>query len=245
MTCMRRQLKTGLHVLLITACAVVAGASHAQANTGNPIKITAHYRIHKSGILIGTVEERFVRDGDNYKIVSETQTAGALKWFLDDQVTLRAEGRIGPTGLEPAYYELKRHNDPTKNISATFEQAKHQIISRHHDKTESFALPPGTLDRISAMYQFAFVAPVATEVTFWMSQGKEAEKYLYLKQGEPVIKVGNKNYSTVHYARDSAKGKPQAQLWLAKDQYYVPVKMIFEDSRGLSLEQTLVDLQTQ
>ena len=239
---MQGQIKSGLNAFLLMACALLADSLHAQTI---PTQIIAHYRIHKSGILIGTVEERFTRDGDAYKIVSETHTAGALKWLLNDQVTLSSEGKIGSKGLEPSRYELKRQNDPTKNVSATFEHGKNQILSYHHNKTESFALPLGTLDRISAMYQFVFVAPLTPEVTFWMSQGKEAEQYHYRKQGEPVIKIGNNTYSTVHYARETKKGRAQAQLWLAKNQHYMPVRIIFEDSNGMSLEQTLVDLQTQ
>lgn len=239
---MQGQIKSGLRVLLLMAIALLAGGLHAETS---PTKIIAHYRIHKSGILIGTVEERFTRDGDSYTIVSETHTAGILKWLLNDQVTLTSEGKFGANGLEPARYELKRQNDPSKNVSAVFDYGKNQILSYHHEKTESFALPPGTLDRISAMYQFVFVVPLAPEVTFWMSQGKEAEQYHYRKQGEPVITVGDISYPTVHYARETKQGRSQAQLWLAKNQHYMPVRIIFEDSHGLSLEQTLVDLQTQ
>ena len=229
-------------LLLSMASAMLAVDLHAKAG---PAEIVAHYKIYKSGILIGTVEEKFIREGDTYKVVSETQTAGALKWLLRDRVTLSAEGRIGAKGLEPASYQLKRQNDQSKNISATFERDKSKIISHHHNKTETFDLPPGTVDRISAMYQFAFDAPLTPEVTFWMSQGKEAEQYRYRKRGEPVIKVGDATFPTVHYVRDSAPGRPQAQLWLAKNRYFLPVRMIFEDSHGLELEQTLVDLQTQ
>ena len=239
---MRGSIKSGLNAVLLTACALLAGNLHAQTR---PTQIIAHYKIHKSGILIGTVEERFTRNGDSYKIVSETHTAGVLKWLLNDQVTLSSEGRIGSNGLEPTRYELRRHNDPTRNISALFEYGRNQIVSSHHNKTESFVLPPGTQDRISAMYQFVFVAPLTPVVSIWMSQGKEAEQYHYRKQGEPVIKIGDIAYSTVHYARETKPGGSQAQLWLAKDRHYLPVRIVFEDSRGISLEQTLVDLRMQ
>ena len=236
------QRKFGYSVVLLATCALISGGLYAQTS---PTQIVAHYKIQKAGILIGTVEERFNRDGDSYKIVSETHTAGALKWLLDDQVILSSEGKIGPMGLEPFRYELKRLHDPTKNISATFDQARKQIISHHHNKTESFDLPAGTLDRISAMYQFVFVTPLTAEVTVWMSQGKESEQYRYRKVGEPVIRVGDIDYATVHYAREAKPGGPQAQLWLARNRHYIPVRIVFEDSRGLSLEQTLVDLQTK
>lgn len=237
----------GLNLVLPMLAALMASNLHAQSQPTTPTKIVAHYKIHKSGILIGTIEERFSRDGDAYTIVSETQTAGALKWLLNDQLILSSEGKIGASGLVPARYELKRLRDPKRDTSSTFDFAKNRTFLTRPGggMAESFALPAGTLDRVSAMYQFAFVPPVSPEVSFLMSQGKDAERYVYRKMGEPTVKVGETTYATVHYVRETKPGESNAQLWLAKNRHYLAVRMIFEDSRGLSLEQTLVDLQTQ
>ncbi len=231
---------------LLTLAALMP-AVHAQPQAGPPKKITAHYKIHKSGILIGTVEERFSREGDTYKIVSETRTAGALRWVLNDHLVLRSEGKIGATGLVPARYEMTRERDPKKDIVSVFDFAKNRIFLTRPGggMSENFHLPDGTLDRVSAFYQFAFVAPVSPEVSFLMNQGKDAERYLYRKVDEPTIKVGETAYSTVHYVRETKQGQANAQLWLAKDWHFMAVRMVFEDSRGLSLEQTLVDLQIE
>ncbi|MEP7154924.1 MAG: DUF3108 domain-containing protein [Betaproteobacteria bacterium] len=229
--------------LLMPSLFALAGAA-AHAAPG-PTSIVAHYKITKAGFTIGTVEEKFTRNGDSYRIVSETQTAGALKWVLKDRVTLSSTGKIGARGLEPAAYDLKRQGDASKNVSAVFDRAKNRIVSRHHDRTETFEFPVGMQDRISAMYQFAFDAPPPGEVTFWMSQGKEAEQYRYRKEDEESIKIGETAFQTAHYVRVSEPGRARAELWLAINQHYLPVRMIFEDSHGLSLEQVLVDIQVQ
>lgn len=226
-----------------------AGMTHAQepatAGAAPGTRITANYKIYKSGILIGTVEERFIRDGDGYRIVSETQTAGALAIFLRDRVTLASEGRVSAAGLVPATYEMKRQNNAAKDVRAEFDWGRGQIVSHHDGKTESFDLPRGTLDRISAMYQFVVTPPRADEVSVWMSQGKKAERYLYRKQDEPTLKIDGASYPTLHYARDTRAGESKAELWLGKNQHYLPVRIVFEDSRGTSLEQTLVAMSTQ
>lgn len=234
-------------VSLLMLSTSMASAPQAQMQSEPPKKIIAHYKIHKSGILIGTVEERFSREGDAFKIVSETLTAGALKWILNDQLVLRSEGRIGASGLVPARYEMVRQRDPKKNIISIFDFTKNRIFLTRPGggMSENFHLPDGTLDRVSAFYQFAFVAPTAAEVSFLMSQGKDAERYVYRKMGEPTINVGEAAYSTVHYVRETKQGQANAQLWLAKDKHYLAVRMIFEDSRGLSLEQTLVDVKVE
>lgn len=210
-----------------------------------PVEVTANYRILKSGLLIGTVDEKFIREGDSYKIISETRTAGGLSLFLRERITVTAEGKIGATGLEPGLYEFRRQGNGAKNISARFDWNVHQIYSQQSSRNESFELPAGTMDRISAMYQFMFNAPRDNRVHTWVSNGKQAELYHYRKKGEPTLQVGNQLLATVHYERESEPGRPRAQLWLAKDHHFLPVRAIFEDSRGMSLEQTLVQFQVR
>ena len=216
-----------------------------QAFADAPTHVRANYKITKSGITIGTVEEDFARTGDQYKITSITQTTGPLAWILRDRLTITSEGRIGPAGIQPDLYEFKRQKDSKKNLSSRFDWEKGKILCDHEGQIEPFELPRGTLDRVSAMYQFMFNAPRTPEVLVRMSQGKRSEQYRYVKQGEPSLKVGNSEYATVHYVRDAKPGESRAELWLAKDRHYLPVRIVFEDSHGFSLEQSLLTLDIE
>ena len=239
------KLLTAIYLLPATVLAVAACAAMAQPSPATPATVKATYKIYKAGIWIGTVEEQFTRDGNNYRIVSDTETAGPLRLFLRDQLTVTSEGTIGATGLRPDRYQFTRRDDQKKNISALFEWDKHQIVSRHASESEIFNLPAGTQDRVSAMYQFMFSIPRTSEVSLWMTQGKKAEFYRYRKVGEPVLTVNNESIPTVYYARDPREGESRAHLWLAKEKYYLPVKIRFEDASGAALEQMLVSLHTQ
>lgn len=239
------QIKSIARLIVRLAAAALPCVALAQASVSLPSEINATYRIHKSGVLIGTVEEKFLRTGDSYRITSDTRAAGALGLFMRDRITVTAEGRIGETGLSPTQYQFRRQNDAGKNISAQFDWRLGQIISEHDHKTEKFTLPRGTIDRISAMYQFMFVEPRVETLSAWVSGGKRAEEYIYRKKGEPTIRIGNASVDTVHYERDNEPGRAKAQFWLSKNQHYLPVRVIFEDSHGLALEQTLVSLQAK
>ena len=210
-----------------------------------PTHVRAQYKIIKAGITIGNVEEVFTRTGEEYKITSITQTSGPLAWILRDRLTITSAGRIGSSGIEPALYEFKRQRDSRKNLSSRFDWEKGKILCDHEGQIEPFDLPRGTLDRVSAMYQFMFNAPRTAEVLVRMSQGKQSEQYRYVKQGEPSVKIGDSEYATVHYVRDAKPGESRAELWLAKDRHYLPVRMVFEDSHGISLEQSLVTLDIE
>ena len=81
------------------AMALCLHPAMAQANEAAPTLVKATYKVYKAGIWIGTIDEQFTRDGDRYKIVSETETAGPLRLFLRDTLTVTSEGTIGAAGL--------------------------------------------------------------------------------------------------------------------------------------------------
>ena len=145
---------------------VIARAANSQSGQATPTSIKATYKVYKAGIWIGTIEEIFTREGDKYKIVSDTETAGPLRLFLRDQLTVTSQGTVDASGLKPNSYQFVRRNDQTKNISSTFDWNKHQLVSLRNGESESFELPTGTQDRVSAMYQFMFSIPRTIEVRY-------------------------------------------------------------------------------
>jgi lipopolysaccharide export LptBFGC system permease protein LptF len=205
-----------------------------------PQKVTATYNVYKAGLHIATDRETFERLGDTYKITSESTPIGALKFFVKDRIVIKSEGRITNAGLQPLRYEYSR-NDPARNIRAAFDWSKREIRSLQGSKEETFDLPDNTQDRLSAMYQFMHAIPSTNSVTAWMSTGKKSERYVYLKKGEPTIKTNAGNFATISYARDAQAGESKAQIWLAKDRFHLPVRVVFEDKNG-TFEQVLSKL---
>ena len=66
----------------LASIALSAHPALAEANEAAPTSVKATYQVYKAGILIGTIDERFTREGEHYKIVSATETAGPLRLFL-------------------------------------------------------------------------------------------------------------------------------------------------------------------
>jgi hypothetical protein len=216
----------------------------AAASFAAPVDIKAAYKISRNGILIGQVSEHFKRDANSYTIVSETRSDGVLGLFFHDTLKITSEGRITPAGLQPLKYEFSRASDESKTILATFNWDLNLLKSEHDGKTENITLEPGTQDRLSIMYQFMLSLPRANEVKAWMTNGKKIEQYVYLKQGDVALKTPAGDFDAVHYQRDAKPGEDKVQLWLAKDRFFLPVRILFEDRNG-TLDQILVTLSTQ
>jgi len=211
-----------------------------------PTEIAAEYRILTSGITIGRVSESYVRKGDAYRIESTTRAEGLFKLFRDDTVVLRSEGRIVSGGLQPLRFEQKRAGAPDRDILAAFDWPGAKLRSEYRGEETLVPLPPGTQDRLSVMYQFMNMRAGGNEVRMHMSNGRKVERYAYRKVDEPVLATPAGDFATVHYERITEEAdENKAQLWLAKEHHNLAVRIVFEDARGLKLEQTLVSLSTR
>jgi hypothetical protein len=214
-----------------------------------PTSIRAVYKVYRGNLFIGTIEEQFARDGDRYTISSVTRADGALSWLVRDELRYHSEGRIGREGFVPALFSSQRKSDATRNFTSRFNWARGELVREQATsggiESETFSLPVGTQDRLSAMYQFMLLVPNGNSVSTTMTQGKQSERYVYAKLGEPIVKTPSGEYATRHYAREVKPGESKAELWLARDLYFVPVKAVFTDAKGTALQQTLTELLIQ
>jgi len=211
-----------------------------------PNRIDAEYQVSKGGLVIGRIVESYERNANAYAIRSTTSSEGALKLFLDDSIVLSSEGRFGARGLEPAVFEQKRVSNGSRDVHATFDWKAGVMRSQFRGESKDVELPPGTQDRISIMYQFMNVTPGGETFEFHMSNGRKVERYVYRRTGEATLKTPAGDFDTVHYERvGRGEGETKAEVWLAKDRFNFPVRIVYDDPKGLRLEQSLVALKAR
>ncbi|HSO00807.1 MAG TPA: DUF3108 domain-containing protein [Candidatus Nanopelagicales bacterium] len=211
-----------------------------------PVEITAQYELTNKGITIGRVSESFVRKGDTYTISSVTRSEGILKIIYDEQITLQSAGKVNDNGLQPLRFEERRTREPKRDVSATFDWERGVLESRFRGETTQHALPRETQDRLSMMYQFMHLKPRSGNLVMAMSNGRKIEHYTYRLVDEVRITTPMGEFDTLHVERVTYGPKEsKAEVWLAKDHHNIPVRVVFDDPRGLRLEQNIVALQTR
>jgi hypothetical protein len=211
-----------------------------------PNRITAEYELVNRGLTIGRVHESYVRKGDSYEIQSVSRSEGLLKVLYDEQITLQSTGRVVEQGLRPLQYDEKRARDPKRDVNATFDWERGIMHSRYRGEISQHALPPATQDRISMMYQFMHVTPRAGNMELAMSNGRKVERYTYRLVSEDRVATPAGEFDSFHFERvASGPNDRHVEVWLAKDRHNFPVRVVFDDPRGLRIEQTLVTLKTE
>ena len=212
-----------------------------------PVEVSAEYRLTNLGVTIGHVNETYQRTGDRYSIRSTTRSEGALKLVLDDSITLESRGVVNGEGLRPLEFQQRRAGNSSRDIRAVFDWDKGVLVSTFRGETSEVPLPKATQDRISVLYQFMNVTPRSLpRVAMHMSNGRKVELYTYRFVDEVRVKTPAGEFDTYHYERvTNGPKEAQTEVWLAKGQHNLPVRVVFDDPRGLKLEQTLLELKVR
>ena len=211
-----------------------------------PSRITAEYQLLNKGLTIGRVQETYVRKGDTYEISSVSRSEGVLKLLYDEQITLTSTGRIVEEGLKPLQFDERRARDPKRDVNASFDWERGIMHSRFRGELSQHPLPPATQDRISMMYQFMHIRPRTGNLTLAMSNGRKVERYTYRLVDEARVATPAGEFDAFHFERvTSAPNDRHVEVWLAKEHHNFPVRIVFDDPRGLRVEQTLVALKTE
>jgi len=228
--------------LIATVFACVAASAASQ-----PTQIEAQYVVTTNGgITIGRASEVFSRKGDSYSIRSETRADGALKAFLDDQITVESSGRVDKEGLKPLEYSERRAKDNKRDLKSTFDWKINVMHTELRNDPSDYWFPPGTQDRISVMYQFMHMKELGETLTIPMAERRKINTYTYKLIGQERTATPAGEFDTRHYRRVTTDPKEtKVDLWLAKDRHNFPVRVIFDDPKGYKLEQQLVALETR
>ena len=215
--------------------------SHALA--AQPTSVLATYDVYKGPLRIGQIEESFTRDKDHYTLTSTTHAVGLLAIFNPGKILISSHGLVGNRGLQPSRFSDQRERHESRNRSAEFDWNTRQLTLIQQEQRTSVALPDGTQDRLSAMYQFMFLSPQpGTTLDFPMTNGGKLDDYHYvIMRGEP-LKTPAGEFNTLYLDSQAKKGESRTEIWLATQQYNLPCKMIITDPDGDQLSQILSSL---
>jgi len=221
----------------------LAGACGA-AETTAPLSAAARYDVFRNGWRVAVVSETFEAKDGAYRIVSESRAVGLLA--LVEKHTLRfvSSGVLTPSGLRPQHFEGKRSDADSRQVRADFDWQTGQLTIVHDGRTETFALPAATQDRISSMYQFMFLSREGLQrLEFPMTNGRKLDHYVYTVQpgGDLDTRLGR--MATLRLVKQHRADENGAEIWLAPQYRFLPVKLLIHEEDGTRYEQVITSLE--
>lgn len=228
-------------IILLLLPIFLLGANLAQAY---PKNIQLEYDVARNGKPFAKVKESFTQNGKQYRIRSVTKGLGI--YALMGERVLTSTGAVTSQGLKPSRFELHQGTSAKKTLIADFNWAKNALTMQVKKENKTEILEQGTQDLASYVYQFMFNPPVKEVVKVTLTTGKKLNHYQYKVIARGLkLNMTKASYKTLHISNEAAAGEEKKQLWLAEDQYYLPVRYKLTDEDGENFEQTLTKIHVE
>jgi hypothetical protein len=229
-------------MLWLAALFGFAAGAHAA-----PRAVTATYDVFMSGARIAVISERFEAADGSYRIVSDSKPIGLAALIQRQPIRLVSTGEVTRRGLRPQHFEGSGRNSGARgDVAAEFDWPAERLALKFDGRTETVALPPGTQDRLSIMYQFMYLAPAnVTQVQFAMTNGRKVDRYRYTVTAGVEIETGLGKLSTLHLVKQQDPGDTGAEIWLSPRHGFVPVKVLIVEKDGIRYEQVITKLDVE
>jgi hypothetical protein len=229
-------------VLWLAALFGLATGAHAA-----PKSVTATYDVFMSGARIAVISERFEATDGTYRIVSDSKPVGLAALIQRQPIKLVSTGEVTRRGLRPQQFEGTGRNSGSRgDVSAAFDWPAERLVLKFDGHSETVALPPGTQDRLSIMYQFMYLAPRNTQqVQFAMTNGRKVDRYRYTVTPGVEIETGLGRLSTLHLVKQQEPGDTGTEIWLSPRHGFIPVKLLIVEKDGIRYEQVITKLDVE
>ncbi len=214
-----------------------------------PKNIQLEYELKRDGKLFANVIENFSQDGSQYKIESVTKGVGV--YALLGERKLLSTGTVTKEGLKPKHFELHQGDSKKKSLINDFDWPKKTLSMQVKGETRTEALKNGTQDLLSYAYQFMFAQPTVAHVgqrtiNVTLTTGKKLNQYQYKIMARGLrLNAADRSFKTIHISNTPVAGEDKKQLWLAEDQFYLPVQYNLTDENGANFEQTLTSIHVE
>ena len=216
--------------------ALILSALPALACAAPPERIAVQYEMSYNGNVMAEVKDTLEHDGTSYRITSEGHGTGIYALLARGSVSRTSQGSVGAQGLRPAEFRDQRGDNV---VSARFDWAAKTLVQAHRGETESQPLPERAQDRLSFLWNFAFVPPSGTSVEAVVADGRGAPvQYRYAIAGKELLKTPAGDIDALHLVKQRDAGDARGtEIWLDLKRDYVPVRILVVEKDGTRIDQ--------
>jgi hypothetical protein len=212
--------------------------------------LPAHIEIvyELNGMLSGRQSHVWQRSGQNYTLEATGEITGLAGLFVSGKLIQKSRGRIGELGLMPDKYEMERVSGKKEILRFDYDSNVIEFSrpeSKRGVRTLEMPLLPGAQDPLSSIYQLAMAAQDGKSGFIVAASGKRVKGYPYRTLGPEKIKTALGEIKTLHVTRAGDSEKGGVHLWLAPEQYALPVKVTYVDEDGTEWVLEAVSIKTQ
>jgi uncharacterized protein DUF3108 len=209
---------------------LISLAALARAEPPPHLEIT--FTMTRNGSAMAEVTERLDYAAGNYQL-TETWKGRGLYALLGSARRV-SQGSIAQGVLRPREFFDERSGRDTAR--AWFDWKAQTLTMQYKGNKASEPLPANAQDRLSFLFALSLVPGKADAVSYTVADGKGLSRHTYKVIGREKIRLPIGELNTVKVARQG-DDRETAELWLAADRGYVPVRLVVVERDGTRYEQ--------
>lgn len=182
---------------------------------------------------VGETVQSWEIDGDTYRLASTSETTGIASLFAARHLTYLSKGKITARGLQPETFLMSRtRRGQLEAGEARFDWAAGSITFGKVSEPRRAALPAGSQDIVSFMYQLSLAPPAPGHLRLPITNGVGFETYELDVLNEETVETPLGALKALPVRQVRKPGDESIEIWLAADYRYLPVKIRFFDREG-------------
>lgn len=182
---------------------------------------------------VGEAVQSWEVEADSYKLASEARTEGLVEFFRPQRLRYMSQGEVTPAGLLPKSFLISRtRRGQTEVALARFDWEAGTLTYGRAREQKRAALPAGTQDLMSFVYQFVITPPAPGRYRVPITTGAEIEVYEVEVAPEQDLETPVGTVRALPVRQVPRPGKESVEVWLAADYRYLPVRVRHFDRQG-------------
>ena len=216
---------------LISVAAVVTNAAAEP-----PPRIEVVFSAMRNGSQMAEVVEKLEYSSGNYQL-TETWKGKGIYALLGNARRV-SQGTIDKTTLRPREFFDERSGRDTAR--AWFDWTAKTLTMQYKGNRASEPLPPNAQDRLSFLLALSLLPSNKVDIaSYSIADGKGLSRHTYKVMGRERIKVPAGEFNAVKVARQG-DDRETAELWLAAERGYIPVRLLVVERDGNRYEQNAI-----
>ncbi len=217
---------------------LLISAAAAAAQAAPPQRVELSFDVLRNGASVAQIEQELQHDGRSYQLTESWSGKGL--YALLGSARRTSHGLVAEDGLQPLEFTDERTGRNTAR--ATFDWAAKTMTRRYRGEPRTEPLPTNAHDRLAFLFDFAFSPPPAGEVSFELMDGRGQSRHVYAVGGSERLTTPAGQFDTLRLVRRT-KGE-LAEIWLAKQRSYLPVRVRVIEKDGTRYDQVVVKIST-
>lgn len=202
-----------------------------------PAHLELSYEVTRNGTQIARIEQNLEHDARQYRVTESWQGRGLFR--LLGTAHRQSRGEVKPEGLVPLEYSDERTGRSTER--ASFDWKAKTVTYQYKDGPKTIPLPANPRDRLQFLFQFSFKPPSGKEIALDVIDGRGISDQIYQLEGRERFKTAAGEFDALKLVRRKDKGE-RAEIWLAADRDYVPVRILWVTKDGDRIDQVLTKI---